>query len=79
LAEEQHERCPESLAIRWIKVICEALGVLHRNRLVHGDVSPKNMIVSGNDLVLTDYDFVSKVGDPIYAPGTILYCSPSHI
>ena len=79
LAEEQQELSGEALAIRWISVICEALGVLHRNGLVHGDVSPKNMIVSGSNLVLTDYDFVSKVGEPTVAPGTILYCSPSHI
>jgi len=79
LAEEQQEDSSESLAIRWISVICEALGVLHRNGLVHGDVSPKNMIVSGSDLVLTDYDFVSKVGEPTDAAGTILYCSPSYI
>jgi hypothetical protein len=36
------------------------------------------MIVSGSDLVLTDYDFVVKIGEPIGAPGTILYCSPSY-
>ena len=78
LAEEQQELSSEALAIRWISVICEALRVLHRNGLVHGDVSPKNMIVSGSDLVLTDYDFVSKVGEPTVAPGTILYCSPSY-
>ena len=36
------------------------------------------MIVSGSDLVLTDYDFVAKIGEPIAAPGTVLYCSPSY-
>ena len=51
LAEEQQELSGEALAIRWISVICEALGVLHRNGLVHGDVSPKNMIVSGSNVV----------------------------
>ena len=58
--------------------MCEALNVLHRNDLVHGDISPRNMIVSGSDLVLTDYDFVGKIGEPITAPGTVLYCSPSY-
>src|ERR1017187_5991899 len=58
--------------------MCEALDVLHRNGLVHGDISPRNAIVSGSDLVLTDYDFVGKIGKPISAPGTILYCSPSY-
>jgi len=78
LAEEQQETSSEALAIRWLRLMCEALDVLHRNGLVHGDVSPRNMIVSGSDLVLTDYDFVSKIGEPIRGPGTVLYCSPSY-
>ena len=50
LAEEQQEISSEALAVRWLCVMCEALDVLHRNGLVHGDVSPRNMIVSGSDL-----------------------------
>ena len=34
--------------------------------------------MSGRDLVLTDYDFVSRIDEPIAAPGAVLYCSPSH-
>ena len=59
--------------------MCEALGVLHRNGLVHGDVSPSNMIVSNGDLVLTDYDFVVKVGEQAGSPGTVMYCSSSYL
>ena len=44
LAEEQQELSGEALAIRWISVICEALGVLHRNGLVHGDVVPRILL-----------------------------------
>lgn len=78
LVEEQQEISGEALALRWLRTMCEALDVLHRNGLVHGDVSPRNIIVSGNDLVLTDYDFVGKIGEPIVAPGTVLYSSPSY-
>ena len=78
LAEEQQETSTEALALRWLGLICEALDVLHRNGLIHGDVSPRNLIVSGSDLVLTDYDFVSKLGEAPAGPGTILYCSPSY-
>jgi serine/threonine protein kinase len=78
LAEEQQEASDEALALRWLRAICEGLDVLHRNGLVHGDISPRNMIVSGSDLVLTDYDFVGKIGEPLAAPGTVLYCSPSY-
>ena len=79
LAEEQGEESGEALAIRWLRTMCEALDVLHRNGLVHGDVSPRNMIVSGSDLVLTDYDFVRKVGVSEGAPGAALYCAPSSV
>ena len=77
LAEEQYGESGEALAVRWLRTMCEALGVLHRNGLVHGDVSPRNMIVSGGDLVLTDYDFVRKVGEAGGAPGTVLYSAPT--
>ena len=78
LAEDLRESSAEALALSWLRTMCEALDVLHRNGLVHGDVSPANLIVSGGDLVLTDYDFVGRVGEPIAAPGAALYCSPSH-
>jgi serine/threonine protein kinase len=78
LAEEQQDASTEALALRWLRVTCDALDVLHRNGLVHGDVSPRNLIVSGSDLVLTDYDFVTKIGEPLNSPGTVLYCSPSY-
>lgn len=78
LAEELQETSSEALALRWLLNVCEGLEVLHRNGLVHGDVSPRNLIVSGSDLVLTDYDFVGRIGEPIMAPGTVLYCSPSY-
>ena len=79
LAEDFQEESGEALAVRWLRTACEALDMLHRNGLVHGDVSPRNMIVCGGDLVLTDYDFVGKIGKPVVKPGTILYCSPSYL
>lgn len=70
-------RSVEALALRWLRTMCGALDLLHSNGLVHGDVSPGNMIVSGGDLVMTDYDLVAKVGRSIPSPGTPMYCSPS--
>ena len=75
LAEDQSEEW-EELVLRWMRAICEALDALHRNGFVHGDVSPRNMIVSEGDLVLTDYDFVTRIGKPTAPPGT-MYCSPT--
>ena len=77
LAEDHQEATDEALAIRWLKTAASALDVLHRSGLVHGDVSPRNMIVNGSDLVLTDYDCVTKVGERYAGPGTVMYCSPS--
>jgi serine/threonine protein kinase len=78
LADDQQESSVEALALRWIRIACEALAVLHDNGLIHGDVSPRNLIVSGSNLVLTDYDFVCKIGDQLRVPATVLYCSPSY-
>ena len=78
LAEDFHEESGEALALRWLRTICDALDVLHRNGLVHGDVSPRNLIVADSEIVLTDYDCVTKVGDP-GIPGTIMYSSNSHL
>jgi len=66
----------ESLVLRWLDDLCDALGSLHRVGLVHGDVTPKNIIVSGGDVTLTDYDAVADIGSRprIY---TVFYCSSS--
>ena len=77
LAEELHQESGEALALGWLRTVCEALRVLHGNGLTHGDISPRNMIVSGTDLALTDYDCVTKIGAPATVPGTVPYCSPS--
>lgn len=77
LADELGETSGEALALRWLQRTCEALEVLHSNGLIHGDISPSNLIVAGNDLVLTDYDFVTKIDHAITAPGTVLYAAPS--
>ena len=79
LAEDSQEQSVEALATRWLRTACEALDILHVNGLVHGDVSPRNLIVSGADLVLTDYDFVVRVGERLTVPGTVLYCSPAYL
>lgn len=75
LAEEKEED-PQELAGRWLRAMCEALGTMHRSGLVHGDVSPRNMILSGEDLVLTDYDCVTRIGDRKRSMGAALYASP---
>ena len=77
LAEDLDEESGEKLALRWLWTACEALSVLHDNGLVHGDLSPRNLIVSGSNLVITDYDCVTKIGTAAASPGTVIYSSPS--
>ena len=76
LAEDLHQESGEALSLRWLHAICDALDVLHRNGLVHGDISPRNMIVADGEIVLTDYDCVAKVDEPVAAPGTVMYSPP---
>ena len=77
VAEERAEGAPESAVLSWLRELCRALDVLHRNGLVHGDVSPGNLILTDSEIVLTDYDLVTQVGHIASSSGTYSYCSPS--
>ena len=79
LLARDHDTDGSELAARWLRTMCEALDALHRNGLVHGDVSPHNLIVSGEDLVLTDYDCVARIDEPVKALGTSPYRSPHRV
>lgn len=56
--DESHE----DMLLKWLFNLCEALAQLHDVDLVHGDVSPGNIIVDGNRVVLTDFDTATAVG-----------------
>jgi hypothetical protein len=77
LAEDLQEDNALSLAVRWLLQMCNVLQSLHQKGVIHGDISPKNIIVNGGELVLTDYDFVTKIGNNPIGPGTLIYSSPS--
>lgn len=63
-AEELGESSLQDLLLRWLRDLCDALWALHQVGLVHGDVSPRNLIVQGGEVVLTDYDTVTDAGQP---------------
>jgi serine/threonine protein kinase len=74
-ADEHSALTPDALALRWIEQICSALAAIHKGQLVHGDVSPRNIIIRGADAFLTDYDTVTPSGRQSAGGGTPDYAS----
>ena len=62
--------------LRLLQQACSALDNLHSSDLAHGDVSPGNLIVSADQIVLTDYDCVTPIGEAAQLQGTIEYRAP---
>ena len=58
LAERDQLQLPEQEALVYIRQIGEALTVVHKNNLIHGDVQPENIILRGGkpEAVLIDFD-----------------------
>jgi serine/threonine protein kinase len=64
------------LCSRWLRDGCQALAALHSAGLIHGDVSPRNIIYSPDGLVLTDYDLVRPSGKEGWTAGAHPFSSP---
>ncbi|MCJ2031317.1 NERD domain-containing protein [Methylobacterium sp. J-043] len=76
LADQAGDEGVEALALRWFASLCNALNVLHAQGWLHGDVSPSNILVDENRVVLIDYDLAGASGSVPASPGTALYASP---
>ena len=76
VADESGDASLEALVLRWCKDLCEALSRLHCVGLVHGDVSPQNIIVHHGEVTLTDYDLVTQSGIKASGCGAVMFCSP---
>lgn len=75
-AEEAGDESVEQMLLRLVKDVMGALHALHSQNLVHGDVSPRNLIFDRGGLTLTDYDLVTQVGRAAWGVGAAAYCSP---
>ena len=75
LAEEQQETSGEALALRWLRTMCEAWTYFIAMASFTGTSAPQYDCF-GSDLVLTDYDFVGKIGEPVAAPAPFCIARP---
>jgi len=83
------EGLPVHQAVDWGRQLAEALGYLHEQGYVHGDVKPDNLLVTDDlDLKLGDFGAATKMGRfPLTPPrqvleiaeGTPEYMSPEQI
>jgi serine/threonine protein kinase len=76
-AEELGENEVEALLLTWINELCNALATLHAVGLIHGDVSPSNIIVNGSSVTLIDYDLVTRIGQVAAGTGTPPFSAPN--
>ncbi|EAY00444.1 AGC family protein kinase [Trichomonas vaginalis G3] len=67
----------------WIYFIADQLETLHKNKIVHRDICPKNIRIDTKHFPhIIDYDDVQKSGNPMatsHPHGTGLYQSPEVI
>ncbi|KAH6677601.1 kinase-like domain-containing protein, partial [Halenospora varia] len=66
----------------WIGCLSSALAYLHKNGVVHGDVKPKNILISSEQVVYmadfgtAKYAKESKMTARIFSAITPMYCAP---
>jgi serine/threonine protein kinase len=68
---------PPRAVLRIAADLCSALEHMHRNGIVHCDVSPTNILIGPERVMLTDFGVTNTVGEPQpQVRGTIPYMSP---
>ncbi|KXN84489.1 hypothetical protein AN958_12464 [Leucoagaricus sp. SymC.cos] len=58
-----HRRLTEGQKTKWMAEICEAVGHLHKNGIVHGNIHPRNIFILEGRAILTDaclYDLTAR-------------------
>lgn len=71
---------PALAAVRCMRHLARTLAFLHNRDVVHGDLSPGNLLLTGaEDCVLVDFGMVRRLGESsVTAMGSPRYFSPEH-
>ncbi|MFN0277791.1 MAG: protein kinase domain-containing protein [Pyrinomonadaceae bacterium] len=69
-------------ALNYIEQVCAGLGHAHRNGIIHRDIKPQNLLLTGDHSTVKIADFgVARVNisdSPITRVGTNIYAPPEH-
>lgn len=68
--------------VHWLRQICEAIAAVHHAGLVHGDLTPSNVLVDADDrITITDFGFsqASAVSSSQVLGGTPGFAAPEQI
>ena len=66
----------------WLRGVCEAIQAVHEADLVHGDLTPANILIDGQDrVIVTDFGFsqVSQGRQSAVLGGTLGFAAPEQL
>jgi eukaryotic-like serine/threonine-protein kinase len=77
-------RLPLDMGVGYIRQMLSALGYAHRQGVVHRDVTPANVIVTGDCVKLTDFGLSKSFGDSLLTNcgevlGSLPYLAPEQL
>lgn len=63
----EDDKLPESALKVLSKQLIEALCYLHTNRIIHRDMKPQNILITGNEIIkLCDFGFARHLSAKVY-------------
>ncbi|WP_182865604.1 protein kinase domain-containing protein [Rhodopirellula sp. JC639] len=76
------DRPSERCFTQWLRQICDAIAAVHAAGLVHGDLTPANILIDDHDrITITDFGFSQATLDASSPPlgGTLGFAAPEQI